>query len=67
MVNNKYWCRVLKGFKVQIFQWVIEFKSGLVKILQISPKSLSRLLFRFCGKICSNPPSLQAIFKELLL
>lgn len=29
MVNNNYWCRTLQGFKDQIFQWVIEFKSPL--------------------------------------
>ncbi len=29
MVNNESWCRSLKGFKEQIFQWVIEFKYPL--------------------------------------
>jgi len=32
MVNNPYWCQSLKGFKNQIFQWVVEFKEPLLEL-----------------------------------
>jgi CBS domain-containing protein len=32
MVNNPYWCQSLKGFKNQIFQWVVEFREPLLEL-----------------------------------
>jgi len=32
MVNNPFWCRPLKAFKNQIFQWVVECKEPLLNL-----------------------------------
>jgi CBS domain-containing protein len=32
MVNNPRWCQPLKGFKEQLFQWVVEFQEPLLEL-----------------------------------
>ncbi len=32
MLNNPRWCQPLKGFKAQIFQWVVEFQEPLLEL-----------------------------------